>query len=118
MSELLLPETKTSTTALLREALQLCRKLEEKLREMEPQPAMPPLSESLKARMASLFDLEDACDEGKLEEYRGEHLIVGDGVILVHGKDLRKLRKQANTKAKKEGIPLDHLLEFYVDSLE
>jgi len=57
--------------------------------------------------------------DGELAAYRGEYIIAGpDGTVLAHNARLKLAKAQASPEAVVRGIPLIHLIDFYVPTLD
>jgi hypothetical protein len=94
-------------------AQQKCRELEEQLRNL-PDPNAPPDDPLFIAQWEAWRKLDVMRDEGKLNEYRGEYVIWSNGTIFAHGRNLLKVRLQAEELAGAKGINPDQLLDYFV----
>jgi hypothetical protein len=95
------------------EAENECRELEERLRNTPDIKALPndPL---LGPHRAEWLKLDELYNEGKLNEYRGEYVIWGDGKVFAHGRHLLNIRLQAEELAGSKGINPNQLIDYFV----
>lgn len=84
----------------------------------ERRPAGGRLSPGVAAQRAELYRLVEEYNRGNLDRYLGEFLIAADGQVLDHGADLGALRPRARELATRKAIPHDHLVEYYVPTVD
>jgi hypothetical protein len=92
---------------------QACQELEEQLGQLRD-PKTQPDDVELHPQIEEWRKLEAMYSEGKLDEYRGEFVIWGNGEIFAHGRKLLSVRLQAEKLAEVKGISRDQLIDYFV----